>query len=342
MKTIRITFIIACLSVAIAAQASTSFQMNRLGRLDGDGSSSAMHINNSGQVLGSSIPYGANDIRGAFLWSQSSAMADIQIEGQFDLPGGINNNGQVVGTASGPGSAVLRQANGGLVQLEGLTGAHNSSALAINGSGWMVGNSGDFAVLWKGVGVAQSIGGTAGSYSYASDVNNNGSVTWVESLYADGQWAGITRAYVWNQGVNTLLQGLTSGDVCFAYSINDSGRVVGSSGSHAVVWDSTGNIILDLGIGAAYGINLSGLIVGTSGDHAVLWNPNGSIAADLGASAEAYDINDSGQIVGSAVYDQYGSREAVLWQPVPEPSAFAALACGLVGILARTKKRRSS
>lgn len=339
MKTVRIVFIIACLSAAIAAQALASYQMNWLGRLDNDGSSCAMHINSSGQVLGSSVPYGANDIRGAFLWSQPSAIADIQIEGKFDLPGGINNNGQIVGTASGSGSAVLRQANGELVQLEGLAGAYNSSALAINDRGWMVGNSGDFAVLWKGVGVAQSIGGIAGSYSYATDINDSGSVTWVESLYDNGQWAGITHAYVWNGGVSTLLQSLSAGDSCFAYSISDSGRVVGSSGSHAVVWNSTGNIILDLGVGAAYGINLSGQIVGVSGDHAVLWSPNGSIAADLGASAVAYDINDNGQIVGSAVYDQYGNKEAVLWQPVPEPSSLVALLSGL-GLLGASFRRR--
>lgn len=75
--------------------------------------------------------------------------------------------------------------------------------------------------------------------------------------------------------------------------------------------------------------------VGELGGRAVLWNPDGSIAADLGALAgvnapsAAYGINDSGQIVGAAAYDEYQNMEAVLWEPVPEPSSVLTLVGGM-------------
>ncbi|HET6455404.1 MAG TPA: PEP-CTERM sorting domain-containing protein [Armatimonadota bacterium] len=348
MKADRIVLMVAYLLAAVAVQASTIYEMDRIGRLPDDGYSYAISINNDGQVLGSSMPYGANDVRGAFLYTQTAGMVDIQVAGQFDLPGDINNNGQVVGTADsgfGPRNAIVREANGGLVPLNGLPGAYDSYAFAINDDGWVVGTSGDFAVVWEGDVVAQLIGGTAGSHSYAMDINSNGSVAWVESLYTNGQWVG-THSYVWNQGSNTLLQALNAGDNCQAAAINGSGMIVGNSGRHAVVWSIDGTVVLDLGIGAAYEINNGGLIVGVREDKAVLWNPDGSIAADLGALAgenvpsTAYGINDSGQIVGAAGYDEYQNMEAVLWELVPEPSSLLVLACGITGISALTLKRR--
>lgn len=351
MKLVSNILVTACFLAAISAQASTSYQMNRLGFLQGDGCSYARCINDAGQVLGSSMSYGTGDIRGVFLWNHASGMVDIQTEGQFDLPGDINKNGQVVGTAdSGYGlrNAVLRETNEELIQLASITEqSYSTSAYAINDNGWIAGSSGGFAVLWKSTGVVQSIGGTAGSYSSATDINNNGSIIWEESLYTNQRFTGA-RSYIWNQGINTLLQGLNTNDRCYAYSINDSGTVVGSSGNHAVVWGPNGAITLDLGIGTAYGINGSGQIVGLKEDKAVLWNPDGSIATDLGMLAGtntfsiAYGINDSGQIVGAAGYNEYQDLEAVLWQPVPEPSSIFTLLFGMSGIGGIVWRRKKS
>lgn len=342
MKADRIVLMVAYLLAAVAVQASTIYQMDRIGRLPDDGYSYAISINNDGQVLGSSMPYGANDVRGAFLWSRTAGMVDIQVAGQFDLPGDINNNGLVVGTAdpsSGPSHAILRDGNGGLVRLDGLPGAYDSYAFAINDRGWVAGSSGDRAVVWEDDVVARPIGGSPGSFNYATDINSDGIVVWVESIHG-------TRSYVWNQGKNTMLQALNSGDDYQAAAINGSGTIVGKSGNHAVVWSIDGTVLLDLGIGAAFGINNGGLIVGVREDKAVLWNPDGSIAADLGAlpgvnaPSAAYGINDSGQIVGAAGYNEYQDMEAVLWEPVPEPCSLLVLAYGIAGVSALTLKRR--
>jgi uncharacterized membrane protein len=349
MKLIFIAAVIICLLPVMTARASTSYEMTRLGFLPGDGFSYAMSINNAGEVLGNSVSLNdrPNDSRGAFLWNSISGMVDIRLEGQFDLPGGINNNGQVVGTAtpiSPPAIAVLRPTNGDMVQLEGLTGAYDTSALGINDNGWIVGASGNHAVIWQGDTTALLIGGASSSYSYAVDINNSANVAWVESLYdANHQWVGI-RSYVWSQGANTLLESLTGVDDCQVASLNDSGVAVGTSGNHAVVWGSDGSITLDLGIGCANGINSIGQIVGVRHNKAVLWNPDGSIAADLGAlvgdgcSSVAYAINDLGQVVGGAEYDAYGNMEAVLWQPVPEPTSLLALAAGIAGLVIRRRR----
>ena len=356
MKVILLLTLLVILSImasAIPATASTPYQMNRLGFLPGDGYSSAKRINNAGEVLGFSASFNGlpNGVISSFLWNHTSGMVDIQVKDQLDTLGDVNNNGQIAGTAYrgyGPTTAVLREANGELIQLDPITeGAYGTYAYALNNNGWIVGTSGNYAVIWQGNTVAQMIGGAPSSYSYAMDVNNNGSIAWVESLYDDGQWVG-THSYVWNQGNSTVLKVLNASDNCQAASINDSGTIVGNSGDHAVVWGSDGNIILDLGIGYAYGINRNGQIVGTSENRAVLWNSNGSIAADLGALAGmsnpsiAYSINDSGQIVGEAGYDEYQNVEAVLWQPiVPEPSSILTLVGGLLSIGGVMLKRRA-
>ena len=340
MKVIRITFIAVFLLSAISTQASTQYQLNRLGFLPGDGYGNALHINNAGEVLGNSrlLGIGLNDSRGAFLWNHTSGMVDIRIEDQFDSPGDINNSGQVAGIANpgyGPTTAILREADGKLMQLKPIRDGAYGTAYGINDKGWVVGCSDNLAVLWQGSVNAQTIGNTSCSNSCAIDINNNDSIAWNGNLYdSNNQFVG-RRSYVWNNGVNTLLQGINADDNCYACAINDSGYVIGNSGDNAVVWNSDGKIILNLGNVEVSGINNSGQIVGVKDDRAVIWNPDGSICADLGmlggvyTHSIAYGINDSGQVVGGIAYDEYNNLEPALWQPVPEPSSILALLCGL-------------
>jgi len=348
MQLIRTALIVICLLSAIAVQASTPYQMNRLGFLPGDGHSAALSINSAGDVVGYSVSYNefSNGITGAFLWDRTSGMVDIRVEDQFDVPGDINSNGQIAGTAYGPSTAVLRKANGELVQLSPLAeGAYGTFAYALNDNGWVVGTSGDYAVAWQGTTTAQWIGGASDSRSHATDINSDGSIVWYESLYSQYQWIG-GRSYVWSDGVSTLLRGLNITDNCYVNAINDSGITVGSSGNHAVAWGADGSLIADLGIGTAYGINNLGQIVGTAGDSAWLWSIDGTISVDLGSLAgtgvpsEAYDVNDSGQVVGAAGYNEYQDMEAVLWETVPEPSSLIAIAGGLAGMGASLLRRR--
>jgi len=132
-----------------------------------------------------------------------------------------------------------------------------------------------------------------------------------------------TRAFFWQPagGMQDLSNPL-SGDYSVAFSINDSGQVVGAyngeKGMRAFLW-SKGKGFSDLGTlsnensSIAYDINAAGQIAGVSGTHAVLWS-QGHVQ-DLGTlggrMSEAHSINSTGQVAGFA--DTAQGRHAFLW-----------------------------
>ena len=153
--------------------------------------------------------------------------------------------------------------------------------------------------------------------------------------------------------------GTLGGTWSCAFSINDSGQVVGGAdttgGVHAFLYsDSTMN---DLGthggtISEGHSINASGQVVGFSlttdfANHAFLYKD--SAMYDLNTLIDpssgwrlmfAQDINDAGQIVG---YGINGSEQghAFLLTPIPEPSTLSLLSTVYIWIcmyLCRRKK----
>ena len=116
--------------------------MQDLGTLPGSTNSSAIGINNGGQVVGTC------DNGHSFLWQSGSGMRDLGT-----LPGGtycyaaaINNRGQVVGqanTASGNSDPILWQSGSGMQDLKNQiapsSGLTLSTVTAINDNGLIVG-----------------------------------------------------------------------------------------------------------------------------------------------------------------------------------------------------------
>ena len=198
----------------------------------------------------------------------------------------------------------------GVIDLGGPSPGY-ASARSVNNNGQIAGytDAGGTprAVLFEAIHLGEKIylGGTVGtSGSQANCISNSGQV--VGYAASSSEMYRATLFDPTGQGNNV---DLGSG---VAWSINDSGQIVGDAGSaNAMLFDATGqgnNIYLGKGIGdnigsLAYCINNSGQIVGyekyyTEKRHAVMFDPSGQgNNIDLGVGV-ARHINDMGQIVG--------------------------------------------
>lgn len=186
----------------------------------------------------------------------------------------------------------------------GTLGGLTSSALAVNGSGTVVGSSdlSNFTSQAFGYsdGSMQGIGMTA-----AVDINDNGQIAGRRKSDT-----GLTQAVVWDGGTITVVG--PAGYSSTATAINQNGSGVGNysaeSGSLGFFFDESGWRDLAPLAGAysaAWDINDSDQIAGLSSTtdgyiHAVRWDD--FTAVDLGtlggSNSYGQGINESGQVVG--------------------------------------------
>jgi len=251
--------------------------------------------------------------------------------GNYSVPYGINNLGQIVGfatTSSGQDHAFLWTNSGGMQDL-GTLGSGQSFAQGINDFRQVVGaaqiiSNGSFlnrAFTWTKSGGMQDLGTLGGSQANAYAINGFGQVVGF-SVTSNN----LTHAFLWTKsGGMQDLGTLGGGQTSLAHGISNLGQIVGTSGNHAFLWANSGGMT-DLGTlgggqSSAGGINDFGQVVGisltSSGlNHAFLWTKNGGMQ-DLGtlpgdSYSQAYAINDLGQVVG--VSQQGSTERASLWE----------------------------
>lgn len=162
---------------------------------------------------------------------------------------GMNNSGQVVGTAETSTQdptctapqvldfeAVVWGPHGKQIQqLPPLAGDPVGVAVAINDSGEVVGGSGICAPISPAIGAhallwrhrkPQNLGGFGGKMgNVAWDINNRGHIVGFSDLSGDT----VTHAFFWKSGKMTDLGTLPSDVFSFAFGINERDQVVGES-----------------------------------------------------------------------------------------------------------------
>ncbi len=261
------------------------------------------------QVLGTNFTSSAN--------AQGYSLTDLGPlpGGSLSYAFGINNAGQVVGlsTFSNSLSATVWN-NGTPTDLGASVGTAYNSQAGLNSQNNQQG------VLWSGGTVAVLSPLSGSSMSFATAINNAGTVVGESYNGNNGQVATV-----WTNGTPTALTMLPGAIYSRAYGINNFGTVVGLNNNvGAVIWNNGVPTALGDLLGSisslATGINDAGKVIGESyilADNAwqaTIWEGGtptqlGVLSGQIGGS-HAYGINAAGDIVGMSG-DQIAT--AVLW-----------------------------
>jgi probable HAF family extracellular repeat protein len=335
-----------------------AYQITDLGSLVGGYYNYAYSINNAGIVVG------ITDVQGAVLWSNTGTVVDLH--GLWGTPAcgsqarAISNNGDVAGTTQsgcgGPGNHQAVLWSGDTLTSLGTLGGEWSDAFGINDLGHVVGISDTgqdlspsypwrlllHAFIWS-EGNMTDLGTLGGTYSLARSINDNDQVVGFSQIQPLSEQA---KAFLWEAGSMIDLGVFGS-----ATDINNKGQIVGGmDNGHAFFWDM--NQLTDLGtIGDlnAYpnAINDNGQVVGSFFDptdglnRALFWDQgqlqflDSLLPDDSGWQLTmAYDINNSGQIVGWG-WNPQGQARAFLMSPItiPEPPTIYLLVIAGLGLL---------
>lgn len=361
----------ALLSVAVAFGLSApaladSYTITDLGALLGNTSSSALGINNRGDVV---VQTGG--LQGYVYSSSTGTMAPVNSTAST-APLTISNTGYVTGVVDVGGGLEFGRpflySNGVYTPLS-VGSLGQSYGRSVNDAGQVAGSGyfedpadagvGRYRGFVYDNGTVVQLGTLGGRDSYAWGINNNGQVAGLASDKNNSNHLAL-----FDQGAVIDL-GVCKG--CGVFEINDSGQFVGYRNTDTGLGDTpthgflyAGGQVRDLGTlggvrSQAFGINEQGQVVGYSnvaGQSTDVWRAfiysndtmidlNNLIAPDSGwVLTHARDINDNGQIVGYGLVG--GQQHAFLLTPsaVPVPTAAWLFGSGLMGLWGLARRRR--
>ncbi len=288
--------------------------------------------NNSDQAVGMSD--NGTAIKAA-LWTvtdanpQPTALEPLS-GGTYSAAYDINDNGVTVGESAANATTVAVFWGAGSTSasaLGTLGSAGFSAAYSVNNSGQIVGEevvdaSGNTApIFWSGTTATPvNLGTLGGEFGSAYFISEGGLIVGEAEIAAGGAvhgalWrpAPVAGTYQSPVALPPLAGHLSS----VAFGIDGSGRIIGESEAadgtvHGVIWTVnasgavTGSEDLGAGTSLAAGNSVGRVVgftaAGTGSDRAAVWN--GADVADsqnFGAAfSQAYDVNDSTQVVGIA------------------------------------------
>ena len=201
-------------------------------------------INESSQVVGYSDVAAGHPVTTSFLWDSANGLQNLgDLDGLPTKAYGINNSGQVVGSAGGKygGAAFLWDNINGMQDIVGL-----SAAASINNYGQIAGRTGgpsDFrAMLWEN-GTITDLGSLPNysPISWTTDINELGQVVGASTSNYGG---GPRHAFLWdNTNGMQDLGSIHPADLVHAYAINNLnnlGQVVGSTAmnQNPYIWEN--------------------------------------------------------------------------------------------------------
>jgi probable HAF family extracellular repeat protein len=192
----------------------------------GGHSSSALGINNAGQVVGYSYLYYGASMRHAFIWDDVNGLVDLGSAGyENSIAHAINESGVVTGYTKSAGFSgeafIWDDVNG--MQLLPTMGGQIMFGLDINESNTVVGHGFNASGLmrgfvWSAIDGLTEIGTLGGTESYLYQVNDSG-----QAVGSAQDAGGVYRPIIWD-AVNGIRQWDVEGE---ATSINNREQVAG-------------------------------------------------------------------------------------------------------------------
>ncbi|QOY92383.1 hypothetical protein IM543_12090 [Massilia sp. UMI-21] len=298
----------------------------------------ASDMNNAGQIVGNTQE------NQAWIWSDEG-IVNLSLLTPGVQATAINNRGEAAGYFSYPDASAFIYSQGQIRDIGRPDGLNYAIPHAINDRGEVAGTAGNFpgdssrAFLYSG-GTMTAIGTFGGDQGDAYGLNKQGQVVGATALPAVDAPRGEPRAFLYRDGSLRQLFGPGGEPLGVVYDINDAGTLALSP------------------VGTARGINNDGNIVGNFGrfdsdlTHAFLYadgstiDLNDLIVPEPGWTVtEAEDINDAGQILGTACFGSTQDCRSIrldLIPAIPEPRSAAMLLAGLAGLGALRRLRGRS